>query len=221
MPAPAPLHWRPTVIAGLAALLLVGGCAQQRSPGYYASGPESTLSDARAKAQGSSTSRAPSQLQLGFGDQAKPEPSAESTPAEQADKAAIAGTIRPLREPKTFLGTLPCLQGAPGCASRFTLTLAPDGQWRARSQNLAGAGGTPAPTLEQGCWSVTGVQPFRIALRSANDNTRASLTFENDNLLRVDSLNDRKPALNYHLTRQPDIDGISELGNASTPGCQQ
>jgi len=219
MPAPASVNWRPALIASLAALVLASGCAQQRSPGYYASNPESTLSDARSQAQGKSSGKAPSQLQLGFGDQKNPQQTADSTPAELADKAAIATTIRPLREAKTFLGTLPCLDGTPGCASRFTLTLAPDGQWRARAQPLAAANGKP--TVEQGCWSVTGLQPFRILLRTASDNARAGLTFTNDNVLRVDTLNNRQPTLDYHLTRQPDIDGIDELGNTPTPGCSQ
>jgi len=217
MPAPVLNTLRPAA-AGLALIVLaLAGCAQQRTPGYYSAERDSTLGDARAQAQGRGTGHAPSQIQLGFGENAPKRQAGAPTAAEQADKAAIAATVRPLREAKTFLGTLPCLGGAPACpASRVTLTLAPNGQWRARSQPLEGG----KASTDQGCWDVIGTEPWRIVLRAAKSETsRASLTFVNDNMLRVNTVNDLQPTLHYHLTRQPDVDGIDELNGAPAPEC--
>lgn len=211
-------------LAGIALLtLLLAGCAQQRAPGYYDVAHDSTLSDAQAQAQGQTGKRAASQIQLGFGDTQKPKEGAQTTSPEQsADKAAIAATVRPLAEAKTFLGTLPCLSTQAGCsATRVTLTLAPAGQWRARTVTLGMPANEQSTITEQGCWDVIGNQPWRIVLRNANQGTKASLTFTNDNVLMVNSINDTKPALDYRLTRQPDIDGIDELNGKPALQCEK
>src|SRR5690606_10462411 len=101
--------------------------------------------------------------------------------------------IRPLREPKTFLGTIPCLTGDSCPAARVTLTLAPNGQWRSRTQEL----GASAHTATQGCWDIIGSQPWRIVLRSQQTAAASSFTFVNDNVLRVDAYNGVRPTLEY------------------------
>lgn len=209
-----------SIIAGTA-LLALAGCAQQPQNTAQQRVQESTLSDAQGQARGRIAGNAPGQIQLGFGENApKPANQAPESEAAQADKAAIAATARPIREAKTFLGTLPCLMGGACDASRTTLTLAPNGQWRARSEPLM-ASGASTSTAQQGCWDVIGTDPWRIRLRAAkSESSAASLTFVNDNLLRVNSVNDHQPVLDYHLTRQADIDGIDELNAAAAPKCE-
>ena len=200
------------------AVLAVAGCAQQREPGYYETGRESTTGDATYRAQGNNE-RAPSQIQLGFGRDAKAPPAAPPTEGELAAEAARAATARPLIEPKTFLGTVPCLRTDAQCvASRYTVTLAPGGEWRARAVAMDANQKVIRTLTQQGCWQVTGTQPWRIALRSG-DNAVASLTFINDNVLRVNSIQDTQPKLEYRLTRQADIDGINELKNPAALQC--
>jgi len=204
-------------IASIALLTLAGCAAQQPTQQRM---QESTLTDAQAQAQGRATSRAPTQLQLGFGENAPRQAQAAPTEAEQADKAAINTQALPIREARTFLGTLPCLLGGSCEAARTTLTLAPNGQWRARSEPLTAAGATTG-SAQQGCWEVTGIEPWRIRLRTAeSESSMASFTFVNDNMLRVNSVNDHQPMLEYHLTRQADVDGIDELNAAKVPVCK-
>ncbi len=220
MPSPVLKRLHPAALTGLAlATLVLAGCAQQREPGYYATNTENTLGDAQYQAQGHSRERAPSQIKLGFGKDAKPPASAAPSEAEQAAKAAIAATVRPLTEAKTFLGTIPCLTSAYACsAARVTITLAPNGEWRSRTVSLDAAS-PGATTTEQGCWDVVGTSPWRIILQTPNKATRANLTFVNDNVLRVNSINDVKPTLDHHLTRQPDVDAINELTKAAVLQC--
>lgn len=210
---------RPALGAVLLALMLAG-CAKQSAPGYYSTEHDSTLSDAQQQAQGRNAARAPSQIQLGFGDtEQKKKPTGEAAPAEAAANAMPA--VRPLLEAKTFLGTVPCLTGESACtAARVTLTLAPSGEWRSRTQILGAPAGKQAPVLEQGCWSLTGTDPWRILLKSQNKVRTASLTFLNDNVLRINAINDNKPALDYHLTRQADVDGIDEMGKHAALKCE-
>lgn len=201
------------------AVLMLAGCAQQQQPGYYEPETSSTQSDARTQAQGQHGSRAPSQLQLGFGDNEKTKNNEEkSARTEQA--AATASVIRPLREAKTFLGSVPCAMTNQACsASRLTLTMAPSGEWRARSEALDGE--TAGQTLtEQGCWHVIGKQPWRIRLLTGENATRAALTFKHNNLLRVNSMNSVSASLPTHLTRQAEIDGIDELKSQPALNCR-
>src|SRR5690606_37373875 len=152
-------------------------CAQQNAPDYYAVPHDSTTADAQEQAQGRSGARAPSQIQLGFGDRQPPKAAgAQEAPAEQAVIKA-----RPLAEAKTFLGTVPCLSGEAGCsATRLTLTLAPSGGWRSRSVLLTGQEQRD-DIVQQGCWDVIGTQPLRIMLATKNQASMANLTFVNDN----------------------------------------
>lgn len=202
------------VIAAFFALTLAG-CAQQKAPGYYNTPHDNTESDAQSQAQGRHTARAPSQIQLGFGtdQESKQPPSAQAQAAE-----SLAIKARALSEPKTFLGTLPCLVNNSACsATRVTLTMAPGGQWRSRTVALNGA---EAQTVQQGCWDVIGTQPLRILLQMKNDVVKANLTFVNDNVLRINMINDIKPTLDHHLTRQQDIDPIDELSGQPALQCQ-
>ncbi len=213
---------KPSIRFGLlttlaASTLVIAGCAQQKTPGYYDTGPDSTLRDAQVKAQGRTGQRAPSQLQLGFGD-TKEDTVAPTADASTTAQSAVA-TIRPLREAKTFLGTTPCLIEGQDCpATRITLTMAPGGEWRARTVQLD----TPNPktTLEQGCWHVVGTNPWRVILETQNKATKARLTFQTDNMLRIDAINDTRPALDYHLTRQADVDGIDEMAGQPKLNCR-
>src|SRR5690554_859418 len=70
MPHTTPLiRFRTTAgISLVIGMALLAGCAQQQTAGYYDTPHESTLSDAEQHAQGRRGARAPSQLQLGFGD---------------------------------------------------------------------------------------------------------------------------------------------------------
>lgn len=201
----------------MASAAIISGCA---SPGDIASSSasrESTLSDAVSQAQGQQGRRhAASQIQLGFGNTGAP---AQSAQAEATEAAQAAEAIRPLREPKTFLGTVPCLEG-PNCpAVRLTLTIAPNGHWRARYEAVQGPQQNK-PHAEQGCWYPAGSQPWRIVLRvPGQEGTLASLSFVNDNVLRVQTFKERTPTLSYQLTRQPDIDAVAELDGQPTPDC--
>ncbi len=173
------------------------------------------MSDAQMYAQGRTGTRAPSQIQLGFGDQdgKKHKPTAEPTAESSAVKA------RPLAEAKTFLGTLPCLANTPACsATRITLTMAPAGQWRSRTVMLDNPD-AKNNIIQQGCWNVIGTKPLRVLLQMKNEATKASLSFVNDNVLLVNMINDVRPTLDYHLTRQQDIDPIDELASEPTPQC--
>lgn len=203
-------------LAGVVLVALVlGGCAQLQRPGYYDKPHDSTLSDAQYQAQGGRAAQAPAQVQLGFGSDAAAKAKAAQAAAEE--KAPV--TARPLAEAKTFLGTVPCLVNNAGCsATRVTLTLAPDGQWRSRTVELDQPDAKTA-IAEQGCWNVVGTRPLRIVLQLPNEATKANLTFVNDNVLRINTINDLKPTLDHHLTRQADIDPIDEI-KASAAVCQ-
>lgn len=201
-----------TGVTPVALVILLGACAQQREPGYYDVPRESTQSDALQRAQGNAAPSAPSQIQLGFGDdKQKPAPAAPAAPTGLAHAVP-----HPLAEPHTFLGTVPCLSEQACPATRITLTLAPDGQWRARSTMLNAAQTTLA---QLGCWVAVGDQPLRIALRTTDKQTKALLEFVGDNVLRIDTLDGRRANLDYRLTRQPDTDPISELTQQPAQHC--
>lgn len=206
----------PAKLLGIGLLsVLAAGCAQQQAAGYYAVDHDSTASDARKQAMGNKGSQAPSQIQLGFGN-------TNSKPPLAAGESAASKTtaqLRPLAEAKTFLGTVPCLGQNSACdASRLTLTLAPDGPWRARTEFLNKTGNNTSMT-QQGCWSLAGTQPLRIVLIAQDGTSLASLSFVNDNVLRVNRYNDTAPTLDYHLTRQADIDPIDDMAGNTPPQC--
>ena len=208
---------RPYKILGMLALLaLVAGCAQpQQSSVHYDSSRENTHLDAETHALGRSP-RVESQLQLGFGNTG----SEQARAAQEAPAEGTAAQLpRPLAEARSFLGTVPCPPGMDCEASRFVVTLAPSGEWRARTTLLVG--NQPSHTLvEQGCWQVIGNDPLRIALMHANQDTaKADLTFLNNNMLRVHTLNGVQPMLEHRLTRQADLDPIDELKSRPALSC--
>jgi len=135
MPFPAQLTRRsfckPLGAAVLA--LVLAGCAQQKPSGYYDTPHDNTATDAQIHAQGRDVARAPSQIQLGFGNE---EQKANRRKSQQQAAEGTAVKARAVAEAKTFLGTVPCLLNAgPGCsATRVTLTLGP-----------RGGSGAPAP----------------------------------------------------------------------------
>lgn len=195
---------------------LLGGCASERAPGYYDPPRESTLTDAQQQAVGRRSTRAPSQLQLGFGES---EAAREATADAQAP-ASERREVRELLEARSFLGTVPCVTPNVDCpASRIMLTLAPGGEWRARTTLLGGASVPREPIVQRGCWEVSGEDPLRIVLRTEDGQTRAGFVFVNDHLLRVTRYNDIRPTLDYHLTRQPDLDPIDEMAGLPPLQC--
>lgn len=208
--------------------VMLAACAQQRQPGYYETPRENTVSDALHRAQNADASTAPSQLQFGFGSQQKKVTTAggpaQATPAGQpagTGEAAAAPAARTtaipenLSETRTYLGTIPCPDGGVCPAMRMTLTLAPDGQWRARSRPANGSG--PVQTA-LGCWFLTGTAPVRITLQ-AGEQSYASLEFTQSNVLRLLQLNGQVPLLESRLTRQADIDPIDELSAQPARSC--
>lgn len=221
---PRPMFLSPIRLLSLSLLVLLGACAQQRAPGYYDTPRDSTVSDALHRAQGDSATQAPSQLQLGFGSQEqKPKPTgSQAAPPAGSDAAAApaAGAARQnlpqaLADTRTYLGTIACMDGGQCPSSRMTLTLAPDGQWRARNTPVDGS--SPARTT-LGCWFLTGVDPVRIVLQSG-DQARASLEFSASNVLRVVRVNGQPPLLESRLTRQADLDPIAELSSQPAQHC--
>ncbi|MDQ8033565.1 MAG: hypothetical protein REJ50_16255 [Bordetella sp.] len=229
----------------MAAVAVLAGCAQQRTEGYYNPPAESTITDAQSQAQAAgyrSVVHAPSQVQI----ELKPRqpnaqqkqqaqaggPTAEDgqpAPANEpsnADAGVPVGTPRTaaaelIPQAQTFQGTLPCFATALNCeAQRVTLTLAPNGRWRARLAYLDAKSANTPPTLEQGCWDATQERPPRVLLLDGAGNLRADLSMPLYNTLRVRSVNGHTPNLNYTLTRQPDLDPIAELKQPE-PRCGQ
>lgn len=213
--------------AGLACMFVaaaLAGCAQpQESAVRYDSSRENTRLDAESHAMGT-TPRGASQIQLGFGEAGPADPRATKAPATAAATAGEAPETavqspRPLAEARSFLGTVPCPAGMTCEAARFVVTLAPTGEWRARTTLLVA--NKPSQTLvEQGCWNVIGDAPLRIALLHAGQETaKADLSFLNANTLRVHALNGVQPVLEHRLTRQADIDPIDELRDRAALKC--
>src|SRR5690606_22221762 len=119
----------PILGAALLALAMTG-CAQKPA-GYYAVQHDTTAADAQQNAQGRDGIQAPSQIQLGFGNN---QPARPIAGAEEAQSNEPVIRARPLAEARTFLGTVPCLSADATCsATRITLTLAPSGEWRSRT----------------------------------------------------------------------------------------
>src|SRR5699024_3318406 len=102
----------------LVLFISLAGCAQDQGSSYTGE-RESTLSDAQNKARGRHA-RAPSQVQLGFGDsqkQREQQAAPNETEASEAAATTRAASIPPLRDVKTFLGTLPCTQATANCVA--------------------------------------------------------------------------------------------------------
>ncbi|WP_144632512.1 copper resistance protein NlpE [Bordetella genomosp. 13] len=145
--------------------------------------------------------------------------------ATVAPDADAGGPVNPeaqafMPQAQTYMGTFPCFSRSMQCqaeAQRVTLTLAPNGRWRARTVALEGQG---KPVAEQGCWNVTGERPARLLLLDGAGSTRAELLATANNVLRVRSVLGNAPTLDYSLTRQPDLDPIDELVKQPVPACQ-
>lgn len=230
----SPLHrlsvampWK--TLVSLVFVGLVAGCAQpQESAVRYDTTRENTQRDARDHVLGESP-RAASQIQLGFGDSSPGTPAAAggtTSPTPRSAEVEAAGSQRggsaiprPLAEPRSFLGTVPCPPGMTCEAARFMVTLAPSGEWRARTILLVGNEARQT-LLDQGCWDVIGVEPLRIALVQPNQaSAMADLSFVNGNTLRVNMLNGSQPMLEHRLTRQADLDPIDELKDKPALSC--
>jgi len=123
-------------------------------------------------------------------------------------------------EPQTFSGTLPCFHPEMKCsAQRITLSLAPNGRWRARAAYLDQNTQNGSVQLDQGCWRGNMMNPPRVILLNTQGDARAELAMTNGNSLRLVSLNGSTPNLTYTLSRQPDLDAISELDKKAAPNC--
>ncbi|AKQ61912.1 copper resistance protein NlpE N-terminal domain-containing protein [Bordetella hinzii] len=239
------LRIRPLPLAGaLLAAALMAGCAQQRGDGYYNPPAESTVTDAQSQAQGAgyrTVVHAPSQLQIELkprqpGRQqnvqqttasneegvAAPDNDSSDGAAAAAPAAASTAARTLVPQAQTYQGTLPCLNAELNCdAQRVTLTLAPTGQWRARIAYLEGHPNAGKPLFEQGCWDALQERPPRVLLLDRSGNVRADFSVPVNNTLRVRSVNGKTPNLNYTLTRQPDLDPVSELDKQPAPRCGQ
>ena len=132
--------------------------------------------------------------------------------------ASIQESLIP--EPQTFSGTLPCFHPEMKCsAQRITLSLAPNGRWRARAAYLDQNSQNGPVQLDQGCWRGTLMSPPRLTLLNTQGGVRAEMAMTSGNNLRLISLNGENPNLTYTLSRQPDLDVISELDKKPAPNC--
>jgi len=123
-------------------------------------------------------------------------------------------------EPQTFAGTLPCFHREMQCtAQRVTLTLAPNGRWRARSTYLEQNSQSGKPLTSQGCWKTVATRQPVIILLDMKGNVQAEMVMVSNNVLRLRTLDGQAPNLTYNITRQPDLDPIDELNKAPAPAC--
>lgn len=156
------------------------------------------------------------------GDAPPPDPGAVAI--SPAAAAANAPTLQSqlIPEAQTFTGTVPCFHSEMRCtAQRITLTLAPNGRWRARAAYLERSTNADSGTqLEQGCWRAVMMAQPRIAILTTQGNVRADLTVvSGGNALQLGSINGQVPNLVYTLSRQPDLDTIDELNARPAPNC--
>jgi uncharacterized lipoprotein NlpE involved in copper resistance len=202
-----------------------------QQPGYYNLPAASSATDALAQAEGAYATqavRAPSQIQFGLNPSAPTQQQAganqtttASAPAPAPAAAAPTDTLRSelIPEPQTFAGTLPCFHPEMKCvAQRVTISMSPNGRWRARAAYL-GQDNKTSQLADQGCWRATAQAVPRIVLLNSQGNVRAELAMTGTNVLRLISINGDSPNLTYTLTRQPDLDPINELNNQSSPNC--
>lgn len=214
---------------------------QMQSPSYYNPAPASSATDAIAQAEGpygSQTMRAPNQIQFGLkgGDAApaqSPAGGSNATQNQPRTGASLTGAQFPtdasatlslqeslFPEPQTFAGTLPCFHPDMKCsAQRVTLSVAPNGRWRARVAYLEQAKVSGSALADQGCWRVIPQAVPRIVLFNKSGDVRAELALTANNVLRLISMNGDSVNLVYTLTRQPDLDPIDELNKVVAPNC--
>lgn len=244
----------PRNLAIISGIVLLAGCEQMRSPGYYDLPRESTTTDAIRQAESGGTRQviqAPSQLQFKFSRPASPDnaatpPSAiDAAPGRDALQGEAAGPSGQgarltsqgrqaitaadiesfdlkqwIPQPQSYFGTLPCFHQDMRCTiQKVTLTLAPNGRWRARSAYLENDAQSGKPLADQGCWRIVPTNPPTLTLLDTNGNARAEMAFLNRNNLRVRTIDGDSPNLTYTLTRLPDLDPIAELDGQAAPTC--
>lgn len=123
-------------------------------------------------------------------------------------------------EPQTFAGTLPCFHREMQCtAQRVTLTLAPNGRWRARSTYLDQNAQSGKPLTSQGCWRTVATRQPVIILLDVKGNVQAEMVMTSSNVIRLRTIDGQAPNLTYNISRQPDLDPIDELNKAPAPAC--
>jgi hypothetical protein len=218
------LKFRPHLLALLAVGLV--GCAQMQQAGYYNPPPASTTTDAIAQGDGiynNQTLRAPSQIQIGL-----QQPSTANTVVAAAADTTASSAAAPtesvqatlIPEPQSFAGTLPCFHPEMKCsAQRVTITLAPNGRWRARATYLEQNSKNSNVQTEQGCWRASAQAVPRVVLLNGQGNVRAELAMTSGDVLRLISMNGSAANLTYNLARQPDLDSIDELKGKPAPNC--
>lgn len=218
------------LLLGLASVAIVG-CADMKTPGYYEPPRESTATDAMRQARGSTSGRtlqAPSQMQI---QTSRMSPKAQANQAEKmstqkADEQAYSLLLTQLLpKVQTYHGTLPCFHQEMRCTNQqLTLTLAPNGQWRARAQyvNPRVNQGESAQKgyVTQGCWRLVPMNPANLVLLDTKGNARAEMLFLNRNNLQVNLIDGEPTNLVYTLNRQPDLDPIQELDGTAPLQCQ-
>jgi len=211
-----PILYAPTYLRGLRALglalsavLILAGCAKQKSDSSdrhpIASATATDAASQARNAHNRGVVSAPSQLQLDL--------NPNDTPS-----APVVGHAAFIPQPQTYLGTLPCFRQALNCAAqRLTLTLAPNGRWRARVGYLHATRSTDV--IEQGCWRGIREGQTRLILTERNGNVRAELIMTQSKVLRVRTVNGEALSLAYNLTRQPDLDPIDTPTATPAPIC--
>jgi hypothetical protein len=141
-----------------------------------------------------------------------------SSSAAAAPAESLQATLIP--EPQSFAGTLPCFHPEMKCsAQRVTITLAPNGRWRARATYLDQSSKNSAVQTDQGCWRASAQAVPRVVLLNNQGNVRAELAMTSGNMLRLISMNGGTANLTYNLSRQPDLDPIDELKGKPAPNC--
>jgi len=141
-----------------------------------------------------------------------------SSSAAAAPAESLQATLIP--EPQSFAGTLPCFHPEMKCsAQRVTITLAPNGRWRARATYLEQSSKNSAVQTDQGCWRASAQAVPRVVLLNNQGNVRAELAMTSGNMLRLISMNGGTANLTYNLSRQPDLDPIDELKGKPAPNC--
>lgn len=138
--------------------------------------------------------------------------------AAAAPTESLQATLIP--EPQSFAGTLPCFHPEMKCsAQRVTITLAPNGRWRARAAYLEQNSKNSTVQTDQGCWRASAQAVPRVVLLNSQGNVRAELAMTSGDVLRLISMNGGTANLTYNLSRQPDLDSIDELKGKPAPNC--
>ena len=202
--------------AALITLSAVVGCAQMPFSGDKEETRATSLSDAQTHARGGrDRHHASSQVELGFGGSTTTN-QAKETKTSLPTAAPVA--IEELAQPQTFIGTIACGPTATACNPvRVVISLHPNGIWRLRAKDM---NENRSPIVAQGCWHQIGAQPNRLILQTKNDTVLADLSFNSPDQIRVNVFNYMNPKLETHLSRQPEVDSISELENQTGPVCR-